>query len=57
VVNDEETIDKSVEELCSGMQEALAASAPKRSHRADPRSSVPASIYYRTRLKDLLKRQ
>jgi hypothetical protein len=44
VINDEESIDKCVEELSSAIQEALAASAPKRSPRADQRSPLPAGI-------------
>jgi hypothetical protein len=37
VVNDEEPIDKCLEELTSAIHEALAASAPKRRLPADPR--------------------
>jgi hypothetical protein len=41
VVNDEEAIDKCVEELTSAIEEATAASAPKRRTRADPRPLYP----------------
>jgi hypothetical protein len=44
VVNDEEAIDKCVEELISAIREATTASAPKRRPRADPRPHLPASI-------------
>jgi hypothetical protein len=57
VVIDEEAIDKSVEKLTSAIQEATAASAPKRRHRADPRPPLPASIQDKIRLKNRLRRQ
>jgi hypothetical protein len=57
VVNDEEAIDKCVEELTSAIQEATAASAPRRRPRADPRPPLPASIQNEIRLKNRLKRQ
>jgi hypothetical protein len=41
-VNDEEAIDKCVEELSNAIQEALAASVPRRRPRADPQTSLPA---------------
>jgi hypothetical protein len=41
VVNDEETINKSVEELTIAIQEATAECAPKRRPRADPRPLLP----------------
>jgi hypothetical protein len=41
VVNDEEAIDKCVEELTSAIQEATAVSAPKRLPRADSRPLYP----------------
>jgi hypothetical protein len=37
VGNDEEAIEKCVEELTSAIQEATGASAPKRRRRAEPR--------------------
>jgi hypothetical protein len=57
VVKDKEAIDKCVEELTSTIQEATAASAPKRRPRADPRPSLPASIQDEIRLKNRLRRQ
>jgi hypothetical protein len=57
VVNDEEAIEKCVEELTSAIQEATAASALKRRPRADPRPSLPASIQDEIRLKNQLRRQ
>jgi hypothetical protein len=53
VVVDEEGIDKCVEELTSAIQEATAASAPRRRPRADPRPTLPASIQGEIRLKNL----
>jgi hypothetical protein len=44
VVNGEEAIDKSVEELTSAIQGATAASGPKRRLRANLRRSLPDSI-------------
>jgi hypothetical protein len=44
VVNDEEAIKTCVEELTSAIQEATAASDPKRRPRADPRPRLPTSI-------------
>jgi hypothetical protein len=55
VVNDEESIDRSFEELSSAIQEALATSATKRRLRADPRTPVPAAIREEIRLKLRLK--
>jgi hypothetical protein len=43
-VNDDYEIDKCVEELTSAIQEAMAASAPKRRHGADPWPPLTASI-------------
>jgi hypothetical protein len=57
VVNDEEAIDKCVDELTSAMQEATVAYAPKRRHRVDPRPTIPASIQDKIRLKKRLRRQ
>jgi hypothetical protein len=57
VVNDEEAIDKCVEELTSAIQEPTAASAPKRRPRADPRPPLPASIQDKIRMKNRLRRQ
>jgi hypothetical protein len=50
-VNDEEAIDKCVEELSNAIQEAQAASAPRRRPRADPQPSLPADIQDEIRLK------
>jgi hypothetical protein len=57
VVNDEEAIDKCVEELTSAIQEAIAASAPRRRPHADTRPPLPASIQDEIRLKNRLRRQ
>jgi hypothetical protein len=57
VVNDEEKIDKCVEELTGAIQEATVASAPKRRPRADPRPPLTASIQDEIRLKNWLRRQ
>jgi hypothetical protein len=57
VVNDEETIDKCVEELTSAIQEVTVASAPRRIPRANPRTPLPASIQDEIRLKNRLRRQ
>jgi hypothetical protein len=57
VVNDEEAIDKCVEELTSAIQEATAASAPKHRPRADPQPPLPASTQDEIRLKNRLRRQ
>jgi hypothetical protein len=56
-VNDEEAIDKCVEELTSAIQEATAVSAPRRRPRADPRPPLPASIQHEIRLKNRLRTQ
>jgi hypothetical protein len=56
VVNDE-AIEKCVEVMTSVIQEATAASAPKRRPRADPRLTLPASIQDEIRLKNRLRRQ
>jgi hypothetical protein len=56
-VNDEEAIHKCVEELSNAIQEALAASAPRRRHRADPQPSLPAGTQDEIRLKNRLKRR
>jgi hypothetical protein len=57
VVNDEEAIDKCVEELTSTIQEATAASAPRRRPRADPRPPLTTSIQDEILLKKRLRRQ
>jgi hypothetical protein len=57
VVNDEVAIDKCVEELTSAIQEATAASAPKRRPGADPRPPLHDSIQDEIRLRDWLRRQ
>jgi hypothetical protein len=57
VVNDEEAIDKCVEELTSVIQEARAAYAPRRRPRADPRTPLPASIHDEICLKNRFRRQ
>jgi hypothetical protein len=57
VVNNEEAIDKCVEELSSAIQEATAESAPKRRPRSDSRPPLPASIQDGIRLKNRLRRQ
>jgi hypothetical protein len=57
VVNDEEAIEKCVEELTRAIREATAASAPKRRPRADPRPPLPNSIQDEIRLKNRLRRQ
>jgi hypothetical protein len=51
-VNDEEAIYKFVEELSNAIQEALAASAPRRRPRADPQPSLPVGIQNEIRLKN-----
>jgi hypothetical protein len=56
-VNDEEAIDKCVQELSNAIQEALAASAPRRRPLADPQPSLPAVIQDEIRLKTRLKRR
>jgi hypothetical protein len=56
-VSKEEAIGKCVEELISAIQEATAASAPKRLTRADPRPPLPASIQDEIRLKYRLRRK
>jgi hypothetical protein len=56
VVNDEEAIDKCVEELTSAIHKATAASAPKRRPRVDPRTPISASIQDEIRLKNRLRR-
>jgi hypothetical protein len=55
VVNDEEAIDKCVEELTRAIQEAAAASFPKRRPRADPPPHKPATIQDEIRLKNRLR--
>jgi hypothetical protein len=57
VVNNEVSMDKCVEELSSAIQESLAASAPKRRPRADPRPPLPAGIRDEISLNNRLKRQ
>jgi hypothetical protein len=57
VVNDEEAIDKCVEELTSAIQEATPTSTPKRRPRADPRLPLPANIQDEICLKNRLRRQ
>jgi hypothetical protein len=56
VVN-KEAIHKCVEELTSAIQEATAASAPRRRPRADPQPVVTACIQDEIRLKNRLRRQ
>jgi hypothetical protein len=57
VLNDEGTIDERFGELNSVIQEAIAASAPKRRPRADLRPLLPGSIQDEIRLKNRLRRQ
>jgi hypothetical protein len=57
VVNDEEAIDKCVESLTSAIQEATAASPPRRRPHADPRPPLPAIIQDDILLKNRLRRQ
>jgi hypothetical protein len=57
VVVDEKAIDMCLEELTSAIQEAIAASAPRRRPRADPRPLLPANIQDEIRLKNRLSRQ
>jgi hypothetical protein len=57
VVNDEEAIEKFVEELTSAIQEATGASVPKRRPCADPRPTLPASIQDEIRLKNRMRRR
>jgi hypothetical protein len=57
VVNDEEAIDKCVEELTSAIQESTAASAPKRRPRANPGPPIPASIQDEISKNNWLRRQ
>jgi hypothetical protein len=57
VVNDEEAIDKCVEELTRAIQEATAESAPKRRPRADPHPPLPASTQNEIRHKNRLRGQ
>jgi hypothetical protein len=57
VVNDEEEIDKCVEELTSAILEATAASAPKLRPRIDRRPLLPANIRDEIRLKNRLMRR
>jgi hypothetical protein len=57
VVDDEEAIDKCVEELTSAIQEATTVSAPRSRPRAEPRPPLPASIQDGIRLKNRLRRQ
>jgi hypothetical protein len=57
VVNDEEAVNKSVEELTSAFQEATASSATNRRPRADPRPPLPASIQDEIRLNNRLRKQ
>jgi hypothetical protein len=56
-VNEEETMDKCAGELTSVIQDAIAASAPKRRSRADPRPHLLASIQDEIRLWKRLRRQ
>jgi hypothetical protein len=56
VANNEEAIDKYVEELTSAIQEATAASATKRRPRADSRPTLPTSIHDEICLKYRLRR-
>jgi hypothetical protein len=57
VVNDEDAIDKCVEELTSAIKVATVASAPKRRPSADKRPPLTASIQDYILLKNQLKRQ
>jgi hypothetical protein len=57
MVNNEVSMDKCVKELSSAIQEALAASAPKRRPRADPRPPLPAGIRDEISLNNRLKGQ
>jgi hypothetical protein len=56
-VNEEEAIDMWVEELSNAIQDALAASAPRRRPRAYPQPSLPAGIQDEIRLMNRLKRR
>jgi hypothetical protein len=44
VINDEESIDRCIDDLFSAIQKALAASGPKRLPRAKPRPSLLTGI-------------
>jgi hypothetical protein len=55
--NDEEAVDKCVEELTSAIQEGTEVSAPKRRPRADPRPLLPGSTQDEISLKNRLRRQ
>jgi hypothetical protein len=57
VVDDEEAIDKCLQELTSAIHEATAESAPRRRPRAEPRPPLPDSIQDELRLKNRLRRQ
>jgi hypothetical protein len=57
VVNDEDAIDKCVEQLTSAIQEATAASALERRSRADLRPPLHASIQDKIHLKNRLRKQ
>jgi hypothetical protein len=57
VVNDDEAIDKCVEELTSAIQEATAASASNCRPRADPRPPLPGIIQDGIHQKNQLRRQ
>jgi hypothetical protein len=51
VVNDDEIIDKCMDEMTSAIQQALVASATKRLPRSNPRTPLPTSIQDETRQK------
>jgi hypothetical protein len=55
VINEEQAIDRCIDELTSTIQEAIATSAPKHRLRADTWLPLPASIQDEIRLKKRLK--
>jgi hypothetical protein len=57
MVNNEEAIDKCIEELTCAIQEALAASAAKHRPHTNPQPPFPINIQDEIYLKNLLKRQ
>jgi hypothetical protein len=50
-------MDKRFEELSSAIQEATAASVPRRRPRAHPLPSLPGGIQDKTRLKNRVRRE
>jgi len=56
-LHNEMTIETCVENLSGAILKTLAASNPKRRSRVDPRTSVPAGIQEKIRLKNRLQRQ